>query len=68
MAKDAKEAGHIVDPEILSGWAQRALRFFGNANCALSTDPRRSLLIEIEPRLGLYVGRGKLRFLRRTIY
>lgn len=52
MAEEAKESGSIISPETLSGWAQRAVIFLGNANCALSTKRRRSLLIKIDPKLG----------------
>ncbi|KAJ1131146.1 hypothetical protein NDU88_009489 [Pleurodeles waltl] len=43
MAEDAKTSGSVISPEVLSGWAQRAVFFLGNANCALSTERHRSL-------------------------
>lgn len=52
MAEEAKASGSLVDPEVLSGWAQRAVVFIGNANCALSTERLRSLLIKVDPKLG----------------
>lgn len=41
MTEDVKNSGALISPETLSGWAQRAIVFLGNANCALSTDRRR---------------------------
>lgn len=52
MAEEAKTSGSIISPDSLSGWAQRAIVFLGNANCALSTERRRSLLIKVDPKLG----------------
>lgn len=54
MAKEAKLSGSIISPECLSGWAQRAIVFLGNANCALSTERRRSLLIKWTPSWGVW--------------
>lgn len=52
MAEDAKTSGALISPQVLSSWAQRALIFLGNANCAISTERRRSLLIKLDPKLG----------------
>ncbi|XP_078514883.1 uncharacterized protein LOC144773614 [Lissotriton helveticus] len=52
MAEDAKASGSLISPETLSGWAQRAIIFLGNANVAISTERRRSILIKIDPKLG----------------
>lgn len=51
LAVQAKESGSVIDPNILAGWAQRALCQLGNANCALSVERRRSILITIDPKL-----------------
>lgn len=51
-AEDARLSSALISPEALSGWAQRAVVFFGNANCALSTERRRSFLIKVDPKLG----------------
>lgn len=52
MAEEAKVTGSAISPEVLSNWAQRAVVFVGNANCAISTERRRSLLIKLDPKLG----------------
>lgn len=52
MAEEAKVSGSIISPDNLSAWAQRAVVFLGNANCAISTERHRSLLIKVDPKLG----------------
>ncbi|XP_078533318.1 uncharacterized protein LOC144819222 [Lissotriton helveticus] len=52
LAERAKESGTAMSTEVVAGWAQRALCFLGNANCALAAERRRSLLIKIDPKLG----------------
>ncbi|XP_078538216.1 uncharacterized protein LOC144823513 [Lissotriton helveticus] len=52
LAERAKESGTPMSTEVVAGWAQRALCFLGNANCALAAEHRRSLLIKIDPKLG----------------
>ena len=47
----AKESGIPVDPDILIGWTQRTICLLGNANCALSAERRKSILLLIDPRL-----------------
>ncbi|XP_078528000.1 uncharacterized protein LOC144803687 [Lissotriton helveticus] len=47
----AKEASSTVDPDELIQWAQRAVCFLGNANCALSSERRRSILLKLDPKL-----------------
>lgn len=49
MAEEAKVTGSAISPEVLSNWAQRAVVFVGNANCAISTERCRSLLIKLDP-------------------
>lgn len=51
-AEDARLSSTLISPEALSGWAHRAVVFFGNANCALSTERRRSFLIKVDTKLG----------------
>ncbi|XP_078506405.1 uncharacterized protein LOC144764108 [Lissotriton helveticus] len=48
MALQAKESNVPVDPDILAGWTQRAICLLGNANCALSTERRKSLLMRMD--------------------
>ncbi|KAJ1106391.1 hypothetical protein NDU88_003792 [Pleurodeles waltl] len=50
MAYVAKELQSPINPEILVGWAQRAICHLGNANVALSTERRRSILMRIDPQ------------------
>lgn len=50
MAETAKEAGELVDPTVLSGLAQRAICLLGNANCALSVERRKSVIIKLDPK------------------
>ncbi|XP_078540469.1 uncharacterized protein LOC144826049 [Lissotriton helveticus] len=50
MAETAKEAGELLDPTALSGLAQRAICLLGNANCALSVERRKSVLIKLDPK------------------
>ncbi|XP_078506998.1 uncharacterized protein LOC144767445 [Lissotriton helveticus] len=47
----AKESNSSIDPDDLIGWAQRAVCMLGNANCALSTERRRSILLKMDPKL-----------------
>lgn len=51
MALSAKESATPVDPDILAGWTQRAICFLGNANCAISTERRKSLLLRMDANL-----------------
>ncbi|KAJ1116904.1 hypothetical protein NDU88_005109, partial [Pleurodeles waltl] len=51
MAFLAKESGTPVDTEVLIGWAQRSLCLLGNANCAVSSERRKSILMRIDPKL-----------------
>ncbi|XP_078512122.1 uncharacterized protein LOC144771629 [Lissotriton helveticus] len=47
----AKESSAMVDPDELIEWAQRAICQLGNANCALSSERRRSILLKLDPKL-----------------
>lgn len=47
----AKESNMAIDPEELIGWAQRAICQLGNANCAISSERRRSILFKLDPKL-----------------
>ncbi|XP_078514996.1 uncharacterized protein LOC144773728 [Lissotriton helveticus] len=47
----AKEASALVDPDELIEWAQRAVCQLGNANCAVSSERRRSILLKLDPKL-----------------
>ncbi|KAJ1201330.1 hypothetical protein NDU88_005143 [Pleurodeles waltl] len=38
LAFQAKESDEPINPDILVGWAQRALCFLGNANCAIASE------------------------------
>ncbi|XP_044158212.1 uncharacterized protein LOC122944062 [Bufo gargarizans] len=51
MAEAARAAGSQVDPEELTGWAQRAVCLTGNANTSLAIERRKALLMKIEPKL-----------------
>ncbi|KAJ1141512.1 hypothetical protein NDU88_007842 [Pleurodeles waltl] len=51
MALRAKESGASIDPHILAEWAQRAICLLGNANCAISSERRKSLLMRIDSNL-----------------
>ncbi|XP_069503256.1 uncharacterized protein [Ambystoma mexicanum] len=51
LAGRARDAGEEVDPEALACWAQRAVCLLGNANCAISSERRRVLLLKIDPKL-----------------
>ncbi|KAJ1143653.1 hypothetical protein NDU88_009958 [Pleurodeles waltl] len=52
LAEHAKHTNSALPTDIVAGWAQRAVCLLGNANCALSVERRRSLLIKIDPKLG----------------
>ncbi|XP_078534007.1 uncharacterized protein LOC144820300 [Lissotriton helveticus] len=52
LAQRSKESGMPLPVEDVAGWAQRAVCLLGNANCALSAERRRSLLLRIDPKLG----------------
>lgn len=41
LAEEAKSLGKPLSPDRISNWAQRAIVFLGNANCALSAERRR---------------------------
>ncbi|KAJ1099556.1 hypothetical protein NDU88_004656 [Pleurodeles waltl] len=47
----AKESDEAINPDVLGGWAPGALCFLGNANCAISSEHRRSILIKLDPKL-----------------
>ncbi|KAJ1130920.1 hypothetical protein NDU88_009264, partial [Pleurodeles waltl] len=51
LAFQAKESGEAINPDVLVVWAQRALCFLGNANCAISLERRRSVLMKLDPKL-----------------
>ncbi|KAJ1196472.1 hypothetical protein NDU88_000343 [Pleurodeles waltl] len=51
MALRAKESGEPIDPHTLAEWTQRAICLLGNANCAISSERRKSLLMRIDPTL-----------------
>ncbi|XP_078518076.1 uncharacterized protein LOC144782573 [Lissotriton helveticus] len=51
LGYQAQGSASGIDPDELIGWAQRAICFLGNANCALSTERRRSILLKMDPRL-----------------
>ncbi|XP_078506532.1 uncharacterized protein LOC144766620 [Lissotriton helveticus] len=51
LALVAKETGALIDPDILAGWAQRSICFVGNANCAISSERRKSLLMRMDSNL-----------------
>lgn len=50
MAETAKTAGELVDPTVLIGLAQRAICLLGNANCAVSVERRKSILMKLDPK------------------
>ncbi|XP_078541642.1 uncharacterized protein LOC144827071 [Lissotriton helveticus] len=52
LSQRSKETGMPLPVEDVAGWAQRAMCLLGNANCALSAERRRSLLLKIYPKLG----------------
>ncbi|XP_069082882.1 uncharacterized protein [Pleurodeles waltl] len=51
LAEHARRTDTPLPTDIVAGWAQRAVCLLGNANCAISTERRRSLLIKIDPNL-----------------
>ncbi|XP_078508555.1 uncharacterized protein LOC144768622 [Lissotriton helveticus] len=51
-AQRSKESGLPMSVDDVAGWSQRAMCLLGNANCALSAERRRSLLLKIDPKLG----------------
>ncbi|KAJ1148390.1 hypothetical protein NDU88_001227 [Pleurodeles waltl] len=51
LALQAKETGASIHPEVLAGWTQCAICFLGNANCALASERRISVLLRIDPQL-----------------
>ncbi|KAJ1128567.1 hypothetical protein NDU88_006944, partial [Pleurodeles waltl] len=51
MALRAKETGAPIDPHTLAEWTQRAICLLGNANCAISPERRKSLLMRIDSTL-----------------
>lgn len=51
MALEAKESDASVDPDALAGWTQRAICLLGNANCAISTERRKWLLMRMDSNL-----------------
>ncbi|XP_078506464.1 LOW QUALITY PROTEIN: uncharacterized protein LOC144765813 [Lissotriton helveticus] len=52
LAERSQESGQPLPTDDVAGWAQRAMCLLGNANCALSAERRRSLLLKIDPKLG----------------
>ena len=52
MAEDAKASESVMSPQVVLGWAQRAIILLGNANCALSAERHRSLLLKVDPKMG----------------
>ncbi|XP_078518949.1 uncharacterized protein LOC144784149 [Lissotriton helveticus] len=52
LAQCSKESGVPLSVDDIAGWSQRAMCLLGNANCALSAERRRSLLLKIDPKLG----------------
>ncbi|KAJ1148937.1 hypothetical protein NDU88_001761 [Pleurodeles waltl] len=52
LAEQAKMSNTHLQTDVVAGWAQRALCLLSNANCAISEERRRSLLIKIDPKLG----------------
>ncbi|KAJ1154648.1 hypothetical protein NDU88_007391 [Pleurodeles waltl] len=51
LAIQSKETNTHLDPEVVLEWAQRAICLLGNANCAMSTERRRSFLIRLDLKL-----------------
>ncbi|KAJ1090294.1 hypothetical protein NDU88_003427 [Pleurodeles waltl] len=51
MALKAKETVVPIDPHILAVWTRRAICLLGNANCAISMERRKSLLMRIDLNL-----------------
>ncbi|KAJ1134377.1 hypothetical protein NDU88_000829 [Pleurodeles waltl] len=51
LAIESKETETPLDTEAILQWAQRAICLLGNANCAMSTERRRSFLIRLDPKL-----------------
>ncbi|XP_078514273.1 uncharacterized protein LOC144773243 [Lissotriton helveticus] len=51
LGYQAQGSASGIDPDELIGWAQRAICQLGNANCALSTERRSSILLKMDPRL-----------------
>ncbi|KAJ1088295.1 hypothetical protein NDU88_001453 [Pleurodeles waltl] len=51
LAIHSKEINSPLDPEVVLEWTQRAICLLGNANCAMSTERRRSFLICLDPKL-----------------
>ncbi|KAJ1187998.1 hypothetical protein NDU88_004763 [Pleurodeles waltl] len=51
LAVAAKESGSQVNPDTLAGWAQHVLCLLGNANCAISIEQRKSILLRIDLKL-----------------
>ncbi|XP_078506884.1 uncharacterized protein LOC144767203 [Lissotriton helveticus] len=52
LAERSRESGLPLPTDDVAGWTQRAMCLLGNANCDLSTECRRSLLLKIDPKLG----------------
>lgn len=51
IALEAQESATTIDPHVLAGGTQRAICLFGNANCAISTERRKSLLVRMDTNL-----------------
>ncbi|XP_044146872.1 uncharacterized protein LOC122935173 [Bufo gargarizans] len=51
LAESARQEGSHIDPEELTGWAQRAICIAGGANASLSVERRKAILLRIDPKL-----------------
>ncbi|KAJ1206241.1 hypothetical protein NDU88_001650 [Pleurodeles waltl] len=51
LTVQAKETNTPLDPEAVLECAQRAIGLLGNANCAMSTERKKSFLMRIDPKL-----------------
>ncbi|KAJ1155522.1 hypothetical protein NDU88_008252 [Pleurodeles waltl] len=51
LAVESKETETPLDTEAILQWTQRAICLLGNANCAMSTECRRSFLMRLDPKL-----------------
>ncbi|KAM4702972.1 uncharacterized protein WCC33_011531 [Rhinophrynus dorsalis] len=51
LSEDALLSDTPIDVHILRGWVQRAICLIGNANSALASERRRTLLLRLDPKL-----------------
>ncbi|KAM4697809.1 uncharacterized protein WCC33_013413 [Rhinophrynus dorsalis] len=51
LSEDALLSDTPIDVHILRGWVQRAICLIGNANSALASERRRTLLLRFDPKL-----------------